>query len=343
MSYVWFDALTPKHLRIAKYVESLAQSKGYRFVLTSRDYDELPSFSKILSLKPIYIGKHGGSNLREKLEASAERLLELYKTIANFDIKYVVCHGSPEATRIGFGLGLTTININDSPHAEAVARLTVPLTTKLISTDFIPEKIWYTFGLKKGSLIKYHGIESVTWIKREKILQKEIPLERPIVLFRPEEIKASYIEAQTSSSYLTPVLKQAQKQLKFSLVVLPRYKNQYRALKEELPDALVLDQQEEGLSLIASSDVFIGAGGTMTWEAALLGKPTLSAFPHFLYVEKALRNMGILHHVTKSNVISKLRYILNNLERIAPTQSKLAKNILQGLEDPLDALSAIIS
>ncbi|MEM0322220.1 MAG: DUF354 domain-containing protein, partial [Thermoprotei archaeon] len=324
MPVIWFDALTPKHLRIAKYMQEIARNKGYGFLLTSREYDELPSISRILSLRPIYVGGHGGSDLRAKLEASVKRLLELYNLVKSFDVKYVVSHASPEATRIGFGLSLPTININDSPHAEAVARLTVPLTTKLISSDFIPAKAWYRLGLARSSLVSYHGIECIAWIKREKVIPKDFGLKRPIILFRPEEVKASYVRSQTNSSYLAPILRGAQKKLGFSLVALPRYKSQYAALQDDLPDAVVLRDQEEGLSLIASSDVFIGAGGTMTWEAALLGKPTLSAFPKTLYIEKALGGMGLLWRVSKSNLLSSLEYVLNNLEALSFRQKKLA-------------------
>lgn len=339
---VWFDALTPKQLRIAKYVKQLAHSRGYDFFLTSREYDEMSAISKILSLNPVYIGRHGGSDLKRKLEASVERLVQLYHTIEKLDVRYIVCHGSPEATRIGFGLRIPTININDSPHAEAVARLTVPLTTKLVSTDFIPERVWYRFGLPRGSLVKYHGIEAVMWIRREKIEPMELGLRRPIVLFRPEETKASYMDRATTSSYLAPALRKAQKEMSFSLVVLPRYRDQRLKLQEELPDALVLGEQVEGLSLIASADVFIGAGGTMTWEAALLGKPTLAAFPKTLYVEKALKKLGLLAHVDEATLTRKLRLLLKNLDKISANQKKLAEEVLRELEDPLNPLSRIM-
>ncbi len=163
------------------------------------------------------------------------------------------------------------------------------------------------------------------------------------MLFRPEEVKASYVKTSTSSSYLAPALKAAQKKLGFSLLVLPRYRSQRVALQDELPDAFVLDNQEEGLSLIASSDVFIGAGGTMTWEAALLGKPTLSAFPKSLYIEKALSKIGLLSHVTKSNLGNKLEHILGNLEKISARQSELARLTLQSFQDPLELISSIIT
>lgn len=340
---VWFDALTPKHMRIAKYVGQIVQSKGFDFLLTSREYDEIPAMSKILSLNPIYVGRHGGSDLKNKFKASAERLLELYRIIEKLDVRYIVCHASPEATRIGFGLGIPTININDSPHAEAVARLTIPITTKLISTDFIPEKTWYRFGLMRGALLRYHGIEVVMWIKREKIEPVDLGLKHPIVLFRPEEVKASYINSNTDSSYLTQALRSAQSELGFSLVVLPRYANQRSALMDELPDALVLSEQADGLSLIASSDVFIGAGGTMTWEAALLGKPTIAAFPKTLYVERALKRLGLLTRASQSNLTTKLRHIIANLDKVSSTQQRLAREALNSFEDPLNLLSRIIT
>ncbi|PSN99991.1 hypothetical protein B9Q11_00425 [Candidatus Marsarchaeota G2 archaeon ECH_B_SAG-F08] len=341
MQTIWFDALTPKHLRIAKYVKEIAERKGYYFLLTSRQYDELSDMTKILGLNPLFIGKHG-KTLQEKMIYSAERLCKLLEIVENYDIKYIICHASPEATRIGFGFGIETININDSPHAEAVARLTIPLTSRLLSSAFIPEKEWLKYGLKKSALIKYKGLEVVSWLKREKPISVELNIQRPVVLFRPEEVKASYLNSKFESSYLTPLIRKAMQQLKFSLVVLPRYDSQRIAFKEEIPDALILEKGIDGLSIIEACDIFIGGGGTMTWEAALLGKPTLFAFPNEIYISKALRRMGLLKRVESSNFISVLKKILSRLG-FYKKQSKLkAEHVLTLMEDPLDIIENLI-
>ncbi|MEM3671437.1 MAG: DUF354 domain-containing protein, partial [Thermoprotei archaeon] len=221
---IWFDALTPKHLRLASHVRSLAEKRGYGFLLTSRQYDEIPGMARILGLNPLYVGKHGGADLSSKLLESSRRTVQLAETVSGKDLIAMVSHASPEATRVAFGLGLKTVNVNDSPHAEAVARLTVPLSDKLITTSFIPSSAWKKFGPKNNSLVRYRGLEVVEWLKdyRPKPIPYTKDWKEPVVLFRPEEVKASYVTGSSQGSRYSQILRDSLKLLKFTLVVLPR-------------------------------------------------------------------------------------------------------------------------
>jgi predicted glycosyltransferase len=61
--------------------------------------------------------------------------------------------------------------------------------------------------------------------------------------------------------------------------VLPRHPEQRRALEQlELPRCLIPKAALDSRSLLNHADLMIGAGGTMTREAALIGVPTLSLF-----------------------------------------------------------------
>lgn len=343
MTTVWFDALTPKHMRMARHIKAISERVGYNFLLTTREYDEIPEFSKLLGLHPLVVGKHGGGDLADKLLRSAERLDELAHLLKGRDLSFVISHGSPEATRIGFGLDRPTVNINDSPHAEAVARLTVPLSTWLISSSFIPRPAWTKFGPRPKALIRYHGLEVVTWLREERVQPSDLGLPRPIVLFRPEEVKASYLVGERQqSTYLLHELKRALRENRFSLVVLPRYESQRQAFRQELPDAVVLDRPVEGLSLIKGADIFIGGGGTMTWEAALLGIPTLYAFPKKIYIESALERFGLLTKIGTRDFVSRLQHVLEDLPNIKRRQAAVAKRTLSRLEDPIPIIEALI-
>ena len=64
-----------------------------------------------------------------------------------------------------------------------------------------------------------------------------------------------------------------------TVVVLPRHPEQRRALEQlALPRCVVAQRALDSRSLISQADLMIGAGGTMTREAALMGVPTLSLF-----------------------------------------------------------------
>ena len=69
----------------------------------------------------------------EKLSRKIERFLP--------DIAISFC--SPEAARISFGFGIKHIAFCDSPHANAVMRLTLPLIQKLLIPSPIPKKEFF--------------------------------------------------------------------------------------------------------------------------------------------------------------------------------------------------------
>ena len=63
------------------------------------------------------------------------------------------------------------------------------------------------------------------------------------------------------------------------VVVLPRHPEQRRALEAlDLPRCVIPRAAIDTRSLMSQADLMIGAGGTMTREAALMGVPTLSLF-----------------------------------------------------------------
>src|SRR5205807_1787273 len=64
------------------------------------------------------------------------------------------------------------------------------------------------------------------------------------------------------------------------IVVLARHREQRDAIRRSLRPSNVLlpEHAVDSRSLIYHADVVIGAGGTMTREAALLGIPTYSVF-----------------------------------------------------------------
>jgi predicted glycosyltransferase len=63
-----------------------------------------------------------------------------------------------------------------------------------------------------------------------------------------------------------------------TVVVLPRHAGQREALADLGPRCVVATQAVDSRSLMSRANLMIGAGGTMTREAALLGVPTLSLF-----------------------------------------------------------------
>ena len=72
----------------------------------------------------------------------------------------------PEAARISFGLGIKHIMFCDSPHANAVMRLTLPLIQKILIPHIIPKKEFSKYGISEKNIVQYKAIDAVVTIEK---------------------------------------------------------------------------------------------------------------------------------------------------------------------------------
>ena len=128
------------------------------------------------------------------------------------------------------------------------------------------------------------------------------------------------------------------------ILVLGRYEDQIRHLKEKYGDKVkVLENVVDGLELISLADVFVGGGGTMTAESALLGKPTISISPIKFYVDDYLVKVGLIHKIANSSRIVELLRDMQSDNKFKIKQKSRAKQILDQMEDPADKLTDIVN
>jgi predicted glycosyltransferase len=128
-----------------------------------------------------------------------------------------------------------------------------------------------------------------------------------------------------------------------NIIILCRYQDQVSDVEKRYGDkARVIKNVVDGVSLICSVDLFIGAGGTMTTEAALLGKPTISISPFRFYVEKYLVRSGLAKRSSNAHDLLILVRKMLQSEAYAARQKKIAKRTLDNMEDPLIKLLSFI-
>jgi predicted glycosyltransferase len=299
-------------------------------------------------IKAHVVGKHGGAGLTEKLEASTRRILELTPIVAELRPDVAVSFASPEASRVAFGLHIPHICLNDSPHSEAVARLTVPLATMLLTPKIIPKTAWTEFGIQPRRILQYNAIDPWAWLKdfepNRKILQRlGLVKSKPIIVFRAEESFASYLLGRASKrpSWM-PLLKNLlHSKPDVQAVVLPRYETQVDFLTERFGrQATVCKTTIDASSLLAHTSIFVGAGGTMTAEAALLGVPTFSCYPGkpFLIEDYLVRKGLVVRETDCRKVERKILETLDDIETVTKAQALRARQLTGSFEDPIDVI-----
>ena len=80
--------------------------KNHSVLCTSRKYNQVTELAKIRKQKLVIIGKHGGAEKHDKLDASLSRSKLLVKKISKFSPDITLSFCSPEAARISYGLGI---------------------------------------------------------------------------------------------------------------------------------------------------------------------------------------------------------------------------------------------
>ena len=338
---IWIDILTPKQLLFSEpIIEKLGQK--HDILCTSREYNEVTKLAKIRHFDLIFVGKHGGGDKKSKLKASIERIEKLSKKINKFKPDVVISFGSPEAARISFGLGIKHIMFCDSPHANAVMRLTLPLIQKLLIPYVIPKKEFSKFGINEKNIVQYKAIDAVVTMQR-KINQNIIsPFKnnnKKNILIRVEEEEASYT---SKSSKIIPIIQKIANDYKDeNIIVLGRYTQQIINLQKIMGKKIkVIKMSFDGKYLLNDTDVFIGSGGTMTAESALMGIPTISynAVPNI--IENFLVKKSLVKRETNPKKVS------NEIKRIFARKNdenqKRAKKVVKQMEDPIEKLIKII-
>ena len=338
---IWIDILTPKQLLFSEpIIEKLR--KKHNVLCTSRSYDEVTKLAEIRNFDLVSVGKHGGSEKYDKLEASTDRIKKLSLIIDKYSPEFAISFCSPEAARVSFGLGIKHIAFCDSPHANAVMKLTLPLIQKLLIPWIIPKKEFSKYGIDSKNIIPYKAIDAAVTIKRSVNQKKPLPFKdnhKKNILIRVEEEQAAYT---SKSRRIIPIIKEIVDEFEEeNIVILGRYSEQIKNLRKSFgKKAKILKMSFDGKYLLNHTDVFLGSGGTMTAESALLGVPTISynAVPNI--VEKFLVKNNLVKRETNPKKINII--IRNILESSNENYRKKASRILSNMEDPIQKLIQII-
>jgi predicted glycosyltransferase len=338
---IWIDILTPKQLLFSEpIVEKLG--KKHDLLCTSREYEEVSKLAKIRDFDLVFVGKHGGGAKEAKLKASIDRIGRLSAKIKAFSPDIAISFCSPEAARIAFGLGIKHVAFCDSPHAEAVMRLTLPLIQKLLISFTIPKKEFSKYGIDEKNIIQYKAIDAFVTIQRKIDQKAKLPFKnnnRKNILIRIEEEEASYT---SKSSKIIPIIKKIEREFENeNIVVLGRYAKQIENLQKTVGKKVkIVKMTYDGKHLLKNTDVFIGSGGTMTAESALMGIPTISynAVPNI--IENFLVKKYLVIREANPNKIS--NHIKKIFESAVNQNQERAERIRKQMEDPVEKLIRII-
>jgi len=261
---IWYDAGTGKQVRYGVALARRLRAEGHEMILTTRSHPDTLPLAESLDEKYVVVGRYNPKTLQTRLKNGTMRQLSFCKTFEKNTPDVAVSHGSVDQTRVAFGLGKTIILTVDTPYADAVHRLTLPLSKYIVMSKAIPQKTIQKYTVD-AEIVSFDGVDEVAWARDFKPCTK-YDFGRPLIVIRQFETRAVY-----AKNAKVDMVSLAKKLTKLGTVVfLPRYHR--RPIKGLVVPKGFIDS----LSLVAQADLFVGVGGTITREAALQGTPAIS-------------------------------------------------------------------
>jgi len=320
---VWYDACTGKHVRYGVAVAKRLRQLGHEVTLTTRKHPDTVPLARFLNENFIVVGKYSPKSLLTRLRESVRRQLAFCKIFGGAVPDVAISHGSVDQLRVAFGLGIPTITTVDTPYADAVHRLTLPLADYVVASKAIPKETLQKYGVK-GEIVQFDGVDEVAWIRGFKPLV-QYDFGRPLIVVRELEERAVYAKKRFSSIALAKKLTGLGK-----VVFLSRYR------RRRIKDLIVPEGFVDSASLVAQADLFVGAGGTITREAALQGTPAI--------VVNVFRGQHVNDYLAEKGFPifkTELASVFELAKRVLGGKRDVS-DLLAKLENPVDAIANIV-
>jgi len=165
----------------------------------------------------------------------------------------------------------------DYEHQPA-NHLAFRLAARVLVPDSFPEDALRRFGARPSQVARYDGFKEQLYLadfEPDPAVRAALDTGGGVlVAMRPPPEGALY--HRHANERFDEILERALA-ARTRVVLLPRSDEQ-RARYEGRDGVVVPERAVDGRSLLATVDVFVGGGGTMTREAALLGTPTYTVF-----------------------------------------------------------------
>ncbi len=341
---VWVDVLTPKQVLFFKPLIDELRSESIEVLATSRRYREVVPLAKIVGLDLRYVGERGGKDPVEQLEAATRRQAEIIPQVKGFAPQIAVSVASAVCARVAFGLGAKHIAVNDSPHSEVAGRLSLPLSYHVLCPWVIPFDAWASYGVSRRQVTRYHALDPAAWLKR-KAYGGPVPKldsRKKTITVRVQESDAPYLVGRDRGWTAVLLERLAKTFTECNLVALCRYGYQVEEVRKAFGSRYIIPEEiVDGRGLLSVTDLFVGMGGTMNAEAALMGVPTISAFQGSLYTDAYLQRAGLLTKVSDPDaLIRHARFFLDGAFK--EKFSMKAGRVLDSMEDPVVIISSFI-
>ncbi len=301
------------------------ESEGNEIIITARPLANTIDLLNQKKLAFTVIGEHYGKNIFKKIAGYPIRIFQLANFLKNQQIDIAVSQSSFHSPIVAKLLGIPSIYTNDNEHAWGNKPSFYFATKILIPENLSIDKI-IGWGISRNKVIQYPGVKEgiYLWSKSKEIYKNRLDMnhKKNNIYIRPEPQTAQYYKGKVN--FLDETIINLQHD--FNITILPRDNEQMiHYTNEKFKYCLVPEKPLSFESIASNCSVFIGAGGSMTREMAIIGIPTISVYQDkLLAVDQYIISKGLMTHDANINA-KKIQNIIYNIEKRNPAQELMIK------------------
>lgn len=308
---IWIDFINSPQVSFFDPLINDLMEDGHKMILTCRGSGNTIDLIRQRNWPHEIIGKNVKKSTAKKLLAFPGRIYALHSFLKNKKIDIAIAQSSFYLPLTAKLLGVPSIYTNDNEHALG----NIPaflFATKI----FIPENFSISMAVKKGAkrskVIHYPGIKEgiYLWPKGTDIQDKRKKNSAAInkIYVRPEPYTAQYYSGKIN--FLDKLLIDLKET--YPVIVLTRGATQLAHYQQKQFEGITVPANTIPFNEVAENCLlFIGAGGSMTREMALIGVPTISVYQdNLLEVDKLLINENLMTHIINLGY-DKVKEIIN--------------------------------
>lgn len=300
---VWVDLANSPHVAICDPIVRRLEDEGARVFVTARDHaqtlelarERWPNVEAVGGESPAGLARKGASIL------SRARTLALFAHDYRPDVAFA--HGS-YAQVVGARLvGVPAVTMMDY-EGQPANHLSFRLSQQVVVPSVFPEEALRRLGVRPRHVRRYQGFKEELYLASftpdpTVIRSLGLDVKRLLVVMRCGPDGALYQRGRNSR---IDALIEAAIAAEAQVVLLPRIR-EHRVRYSGVTGLTVPEHPVDGRSLVGLADLMIGAGGTMTREAALLGTPAYTIFNGRLpAVDRELVRLGLLHDLREGGL-----------------------------------------